>query len=278
MFDCHTHLGYYRDVINKNSPWSRVTLDALISYLDNLNTSRAVVLPLSSWNVDTVMPTEYVLEACRKYPDRLVPFCAVGVREQCLEERIARHVEMGCKGFGEHTSKLPIAHELNIALYRICGRHGIPILIHLAYGEAETYGAMDSQELDGFERVAREHSDVDFIMHGPGWWSRISAEPASEPYPKGPVKEPGKTVQLLSDYDNVYGDLSAGSGYNALNRDRQFAQNFLKMLHGKILYGTDLDDLFTPEEVHASLLESLKLQEGALENIFHKNLEKLLGI
>ncbi|MGQ9514055.1 MAG: amidohydrolase family protein [Thermoproteota archaeon] len=278
IIDCHTHIGYYRDIHNKNSPWSKVNLENLISFLNDLKTYRAVVLPLCSWNVDAIMPTEYVLEACSKYPERLIPFCAVEVREQCFEDRVLKYVEMGCKGFGEHTSKLPIDHELNLSLYRLCSRLEIPILIHLAFGDAEIYGAMDSPDLRGLERVVKEHSNLDFIMHGPGWWSCISNEPPKESYPKGPVKEPGRTFYLLSDYHNVFGDLSAGSGFNALSRDLKFAREMLQRLDRKMLYGTDLDNLFTPDEVHVSLLENLKLTDEALENIYHKNIEKLLNI
>ena len=35
-------------------------------------------------------------------------------------------------------------------------------------------------------------------------------------YPKGPIHKPGRVAELLSKYDNLYGDLSAGSGYNAI--------------------------------------------------------------
>jgi predicted TIM-barrel fold metal-dependent hydrolase len=224
------------------------------------------------------MPTEYVLEACSKYPERLLSFCAVEVREQCFDDKIIRYFEMGCKGFGEHTSKLPIDHELNIELYRLCGRLEIPILIHLAFGGDETYGAMDSPDLKGLEKVVKENSNLDFIMHGPGWWSCISSETPSVPYPKGPVKEPGRTVHLLSDYQNVYGDLSAGSGFNALNRDQKFARELLRKLDRKMLYGTDLSKFFTPSEVHISLLDSLNLTEEVLENIYYRNLERLLNL
>jgi len=276
LIDCHTHLGNYRDVVNSGNPFGKVTLDVLISYLNALNIRKAVVLPLFSWNVNVLMPTEYVLEAVSNCPDRLIPFCAAEVREQCFDDRVKRYVEVGCRGFGEHTSKLPIDHELNLHLYRLCGRLEIPILIHLAFGDREVYGAMDSPSLDGLERVVREHSDVDFILHGPGWWSCMSADLPAEAYPKTPVNGRGRTVCLLQSYDNLYGDLSASSGYNALNRDIEFAKLFLRELNRKVLYGTDLQDFFTPAEVHRKLLDSLGLSEEAYQNIYHRNLERLI--
>jgi len=138
--DCHTHIGCYEDIANINSPWGKVTLEALISYLGGSNVDKAVVLPLSSWNADVTMPTEYVLDASKKYPDKIVPFCAVEVREQCFEEKVMSYVEMGCRGFGEHTSKLPINHKKNLELYELCGRLEIPILMHLAFGRSDGDG------------------------------------------------------------------------------------------------------------------------------------------
>jgi len=279
VIDVHTHIGCYKDVVNRNSPWSKVSLECLLSYLDLCSVAGAVVLPVYSWNADLMMPTEYVLEACSRSPDRLIPFCVVDVREICLEERITRYVDMGAKGFGEHTSKIPVDHERNLKLYSVCGRLGIPLLIHVACSENSLYGILDTPDLRGFEKVAGEYSDVDFIMHGPGWWRCISEhfDPSVE-YPEGPVGSPGRAVYLLENYENVYGDISAYSGFNALNRDRIFAREFLEKLNRKLLYGTDLEGLFKPENSHLALLEGLNLTEHTLENILHRNLERLIAV
>jgi len=137
---------------------------------------------------------------------------------------------------------------------------------------------MDSPELEGLEGVVNEYTDVDFILHGPGWWSCMSSVvPPDEAYPKGPVMKPGRTPYLLENYENVYGDISAGSGFNALSRDLEFAKGFVRKLSRKLIYGTDLNDFFSPQEVHMKLLDSLELAEEANENIYHGNLENLLN-
>ena len=46
----------------------------------------------------------------------------------------------------------------------------------------------------------------------------------------------------LSDYANMYGDLSAGSGLNALLRDEGHAREFLKRHQDKLLFGSDCND------------------------------------
>jgi hypothetical protein len=118
------------------------------------------------------------------------------------------------------------------------------------------------------EDIVKEHTDVDFILHGPGWWSCMSSVvPSDEAYPKGPITEPGRTPYLLESYENIYGDISAGSGYNALSRDLEFAKGFVKKLSRKLIYGTDMNDFFTPQEVHIKLLEGLGLTEEANEKM-----------
>ena len=66
--------------------------------------------------------------------------------------------------------------------------------------------------------------------------------PASSPVPKGPVTPGGITDRLLSDYPNMYGDLSAGSGLNAFLRDEDNARDFLKRHQDKLLFGSDCED------------------------------------
>src|SRR5581483_3601463 len=58
-------------------------------------------------------------------------------------------------------------------------------------------------------------------------------------YPTGPVKPGGLTDKMLSDYPNLYGDLSANSGRNALARDPDFAADFLKRHQDKLMLGSD---------------------------------------
>jgi predicted TIM-barrel fold metal-dependent hydrolase len=44
---------------------------------------------------------------------------------------------------------------------------------------------------------------------------------------------------MLSDFPNVYGDLSANSGRNALGRDPEFARAFLTRHAAKLMFGSD---------------------------------------
>src|SRR5256885_12998800 len=61
-------------------------------------------------------------------------------------------------------------------------------------------------------------------------------------YPKTKVTPGGITDRLLTDYPNMYGDLSAGSGLNALLRDEDHARSFLARHQNKLMFGSDCND------------------------------------
>jgi hypothetical protein len=55
----------------------------------------------------------------------------------------------------------------------------------------------------------------------------------------GPIKRGGITDKLLADYPNLFGDLSANSGNNAISRDLAFTADFLARQQNKLLFGSD---------------------------------------
>src|SRR5690242_6008986 len=100
-------------------------------------------------------------------------------------------------------------------------------------------------------------------------------------YPKGPVTPGGITDRLLSDYPNVYADLSAGSGLNALLRDEDHARAFLGRHQDKLMFGSDCSDSAgTGEQCSGSqciaALRRLAPSPTVLEKIFHRNAERTL--
>lgn len=61
-------------------------------------------------------------------------------------------------------------------------------------------------------------------------------------YPKTKVTPGGLTDKYLGGYPNIYGDLSAGSGQNALSRDEDHAREFIKRHQDKLMFGSDCTD------------------------------------
>lgn len=123
------------------------------------------------------------------------------------------------------------------AVYGLAREHRVPVLMHWQFGRYN----------HGFERfhtMLATYPDVTFIGHAQTWWANIDARHADQTvlYPKGPVTPGGLTDRYLADYPNMYGDLSAGSGLNALTRDEGFTREFLDRHQDKLLYGSDCND------------------------------------
>ena len=123
------------------------------------------------------------------------------------------------------------------SLYHLAQEHRVPVLMHWQFGRYN----------HGFERfhtMLEKFSEVTFIGHAQTWWANIDAGHADQTvlYPKGPVRAGGLTDRYLTEYPNMYGDLSAGSGLNALTRDEAFARDFLSRQQDKLLYGSDCND------------------------------------
>ena len=94
-----------------------------------------------------------------------------------------------------------------------------------------------------FHKLLERHPRVNFVGHAQTWWGNIDKNHVQDVmYPKGKLTPGGITDRLLSDYANIYGDLSAGSGLNALLRDEDNARSFLDRHQDKLLYGSDCDD------------------------------------
>src|SRR6185437_10115316 len=132
---------------------------------------------------------------------------------------------------------LAIDDSRSMMIYAICGRLGLPVLFHL-----DNIRNTDVPGLPGLEKALKEHPDTIFIGHGPGWWASISGGISKldlAGYPKGPVAPGGAIDTLMEKYPNLYGDLSAGSGAGALQRDMKFAKEFLTRRADRILFGTD---------------------------------------
>jgi len=122
-------------------------------------------------------------------------------------------------------------------IYELARAHRVPVLMHWQF-EMYNYG------FERFHRMLEKFSDVTFIGHAQTWWANIDKDHADQKvlYPKGPVTPGGLTDRYLSDYANMYGDLSAGSGLNALRRDPEFTTDFLARHQDKLLFGSDCSD------------------------------------
>jgi predicted TIM-barrel fold metal-dependent hydrolase len=122
-------------------------------------------------------------------------------------------------------------------IYTLARAYDVPVLMHWQF-KMYNYG------FERFHKMLEKFSRVNFLGHAQTWWANIDRNHTDQSvlYPKGPVTPGGLTDRYLSDYPNMYGDLSAGSGLNALRRDEDFTRDFLARHRGKLLFGSDCSD------------------------------------
>lgn len=274
LVDAHTHLI-------PTETLGRDPLDAaqLVAWMNQHGIDRAVVLALDSpESYPVISPSWWVLEEVAAYPNRLIPFCTVDPRtivygEDVLEERIERNVEHGARGFGELKPGLRVDDPRLELVYELCAEYDLPILFH-----ADDKAMLDEVGFPRLEQIFASYPDVDFVGHAMGWWAHISADVTAADlsgYPTRPVDPGGRVSELLASYDNVYGDLSGRSGWNALIRDETYAQQFLERHHDKLVFGSDY--LFPGHEVpNVQLFDRFDLERDAWADIRYRTLESLL--
>jgi predicted TIM-barrel fold metal-dependent hydrolase len=152
-------------------------------------------------------------------------------------QEIERYLTRGAILIGEQKFGVECDSPEMQRLYAIAAAHRVPVLMHWQFG-------MYNHGFDRFHRMLERYPTVNFIGHAQTWWANIDANHRDQSvlYPRGPVTPGGLTDRYLSDYPNMHGDLSAGSGLNALTRDEGFTREFLSRHQRKLLYGSDCSD------------------------------------
>lgn len=271
MIDFHMHLGnLYREGYPKRPP---LTAEQAIDRMDREGIDLACLLPLESpeggWGY---LLTEEVIAARDQYPERFIAFMCIDPRYPNVAALMDTFVNRyDCKGFGEHVNGLTFDDERNKAIYAKCDRYGLPLVF------GDDLGCYDEPGLPRLESCLKEFPNVKFCGHGPGFWSAISGDDPRVGYPTGRVKPHGALDRLLAEYDNLYCDLSAGSGYNALTRDPEFTMGFVERHWRRMLFGTDLCGPGQPLPI-VQWLKALDVTEEVHEAIAEENARRVLGL
>ena len=99
------------------------------------------------------------------------------------------------------------------------------------------------------------------------------------------MTEGGRIPELMRRYPNIYGDLSAGSGHNAVSRDPAFGCAFLDEFQDRLCFGTDVCAPHNRNDVLIYLKRFLddglaagRLSRQAFDKITRGNAERLLKL
>jgi predicted TIM-barrel fold metal-dependent hydrolase len=280
IIDIHQHVHY-----------SGRTNEQLIAHQRAMGVTKTILLPAGSpENTASTLygegnglqadawGNESCYELAQKYPKEFL-FGANEVPDlpNAIEE-IEKYLKKGGVVIGESKFAVECDSPEMQKIYGLAQEYDVPILMHWEY-KRYNYG------FERFYKMLEKFPRVNFIGHSMLWWASIGKNDTDPTirYPKTKVIPGGYTDGLLSDYPNMYGDLSAGSGLNALTRDEDHAREFLKRHQDKLLFGSDCTDIFgtVPKCIGANTIAEIrKLLPGKKirRKLFSENAEKLFKI
>jgi len=220
VVDCHHHL--------------RRTPEANIIHLEGCGVSNAMALTRAN-------SAEQIAALKQKYPGRLLGwFASADITKPEAEAILTKAIKDGAIGFGELKFHVEAAGPELRRMYALAGELNVPILVHFQEVPHTPTEGVFATGFKNFEAMLKAYPKTKFIGHADAFWANVSSDYANDvDYPKGKVKRGGVTDKLLGDYGNLYGDLAANSGNNALSRDPEFTPGFLKRHESKLIYGSD---------------------------------------
>jgi len=224
--------------IHQHTNYSGRSDEALIAHQQTMGITRTVLLPAGSrFGLEAqAHGNDSVFELARRHPDRFSFFANEVPYDPEARQVIEKYLKLGAIGIGEQKFFVDCNSRTLDPVCELAQEYNVPLLLHFQH---ERYNV----NFDGFHKVLARFPKVNFIGHAQTWWANIDARHVQETlYPKWAVTRGGITDRYLSDYPNMYGDLSAGSGLNALLRDEGHAREFLKRHQDKLLYGSDCND------------------------------------
>ena len=292
--DIHAHATAYPQLIPANFHTKGRFLggDELIALYDKLNIEKGVLLPL----VDTVsqwvsMTSENCKLVADAHPDRFVWFCGIDPRMGDNSEKtdlsylLNHYKALGAKGVGELTTQLYADDPMMDNLFSALEACDMPVIIHISPRFGVGYGIVDDLGLPRLERMLKKHPGMKLIGHSQPFWAEISGdltEGERNGYPQGKVTE-GRLVHLMRDHGNLYCDLSAGSGMNAMARDPEFAAGFMAEFADRIFYGCDICAAFNThpfkfDEFLTDMRAGGMISEENYRKIVRDNARRLLSL
>ena len=292
--DVHCHIVAFPEYMPKRPDGGQfLTVEEQFKVYDRTNVEKGIILPVVAPEAFcTLMSNQEAKLIADRYPDRFSWFCNVDPRIIRYNEKtdlsfyLNQYKEMGAKGLGELTTPLDADSPMMDNLFTHCEACDMPVLFHIAPQHGNFYGIVDQLGLPRIEKMIKKHPNLKFIGHSASFWSEISADNTveiRESYPSGKVTE-GRLPKLMREYGNLYCDLSAGSGENAMRRDPEFAAKFMEEFSDRIFYGIDActydedDHPYTFDAFLTKMVEDKMLSQENYEKIIRKNAERVLGI
>lgn len=229
------------------------------------------------------MPLSDVIAARDRHPTRFVAsYCPPPAHPSAPQLFEAAYRIHGVRVCGEWSYRMPLDDPRAINLFRKAGELKCPVVLHMdvpclpdGQGGQRYQKYWIAGTVLNLERALQACPETIFIGHCPGFWREISgdADTSPETRPSAPITPGGRLHALFDTYPNLWADLSAGSGYNAMNRDPEHARTFIEKHQDRLLFGRDQygDDMMR-------LLAALTLDETVERKLYAENALRLVPL
>ena len=246
--DIHVHTQRVPGIPSPVSGSRPATPKQLRQMYDQLGIEKGVIQIVSLDYHYGLVTNEDIHDVVMENPESFYWFCNVDPRQSTnnadadFEFYLSYYKSLGAKGVGEITANLYFDDPRMLALFRDCEKCGMPVIFHIG-NDQNDYGVIDEMGLPRLEKVLQMFPNLKFLGHSQKFWAEISGDLTAEErdgYPTGKVVPGGRVVELMRKYPNLYCDLSAGSGFNAISRDPEFGYAFFEEFQDRLFFGTDI--------------------------------------
>jgi hypothetical protein len=220
-------------------------------------------------------------------PDTYGWMCNLDYKEpETVKQRLQKCKELGAVGIGEFAVNRWIDDPFIEAVFAAAEELELPVLFHMSPEQGFNYGIADRAGLPLLEQALQRHPKLILIGHSQPFWHEMSGDAAADKVSRnewgsGPVAPGGRLWELFAAYPNLYGDLSANSGGNALMRDEENGLRFLAAFQDRLMFGTDMcntDMEFPLGKWLDRMLHEGKLSQAIYDKVCFANAKALLGI
>jgi predicted TIM-barrel fold metal-dependent hydrolase len=221
--------------LHQHTPYNNRPRELVLAHQEQHRVKTTVLLPGEGWMLKIIGGNRECAAFESEHSGLYVRFTSSDPAESRAIDVLRGNLQRGAIGIGEMKYHVAVDSPEMHRVYGLAQEMKVPVLLHF---EHEMYNT----GFERFEKILKAYPKVNFIGHAQTWWGNISAElNPLDLYPKGRVKSGGLTERLLADYPNLFADLSAGSGLNAMTRDPDFYQGFIERHHSKLIWGSDCD-------------------------------------
>lgn len=306
LIDIHAHA--YR-ITPPFIPFS--TLEQLLREQEKLGIDMSVVQPIVSPEIYIPQDTADIIEMAELYPDRIIPFCNVDPRAVTndshapLETVLQFYKDKGCKGVGEVMPNMRMDDPKVQNLFRAAEQVGLSVTCDGSDQLDGDFGLYDDPGLPQLELSLRRFPNLIMFGHGPIFWAEIAKletpgergvpfkfggggqltpapwHKSAMPNFRQPIREEGVVAKLLRRYPNLHCDLSDATAYNALARDLNYTEAFVKEFEDRLYFGTDLICPDMPVPLIAGLKKWKQdgvITDAAYRKITHENAMRQLKL